>query len=120
MKPTNEQIKKAKQAKSVEELQALAAENGIELTEENAKKCFDQLHKEGMVADEELENVTGGSCMDDLDNEWNMLWGDYTDIYCKGCNWTTTWSGYFSSMNAYAGPCPVCGASNVFAGKYHE
>ena len=35
---TNEQILKAKEAKSAEELLALAKENGVELTEEEAKK----------------------------------------------------------------------------------
>ena len=61
---TPEQLKKAKTAKSVEELIALAKENGLELTEEEAKKYFAELHKEGELADEELDNVSGG-CGDD-------------------------------------------------------
>ena len=59
---TPEQITKAKAAKSVEELLALAKENGLELTEEEAKNCFEQWHKEGELADEELNNVAGGAC----------------------------------------------------------
>ena len=58
---TPEQLTKAKAAKSAEELIALAKENGIELTEEEAAKYFADLHKEGELADEELENVSGGS-----------------------------------------------------------
>ena len=58
---TPEQITKAKAAKSAEELIALAKENGIALTEEEAAKYFADLHKEGELADEELDNVAGGS-----------------------------------------------------------
>ena len=60
MKFTPEQLAKAKQAKSVEELLALAKENGMELTEEEAKNYFAELNKEGEIADEELDNVSGG------------------------------------------------------------
>ena len=60
MKFTKEQLEKAKQAKSAEELLALAKENGIELTEEEAKLHFALWHKEEL-ADEELSNVNGGS-----------------------------------------------------------
>ncbi len=55
-------ILKAKQAKSPEELIALAKENGVEMTEESAKAYFDQLHKTGEVAEDELGNVSGGGC----------------------------------------------------------
>ena len=62
MKLTPEQFEKVKTAMSVEELIALAKENGLELTEEEAKKFFAELNKEGALADEELDNVSGGSC----------------------------------------------------------
>ena len=65
MKFTNEQLTKAKQTKSVEELIALAKENGMELTEEEAAKYFAELYKEGELADEELDNVAGGCGGDD-------------------------------------------------------
>ena len=57
---TPEQITKAKAAKSVEELLAIAKENGMELTEDEAAKYFAEWHKEGELADEELNNVSGG------------------------------------------------------------
>ena len=57
---TNEQILKAKAAKSVEELLALAKENGVELSEEEAKKYFAEWHREGELSDEELQNISGG------------------------------------------------------------
>ena len=62
----NELIAKAKQAKTPEELMALAKENGVELTEESAKAYFNQLNpKTGELADDELDNVAGGGCQSD-------------------------------------------------------
>ena len=60
MQFTNEQFVKAKAAKSVEELLALAKENGIALKEEEAAKYYAELNKEGEIADEELDNVASG------------------------------------------------------------
>ena len=61
-----ELIAKAKEAKSPEELMALAKENGVELTEESAKAYFNQLNpKTGELADDELDNVAGGGCQSD-------------------------------------------------------
>ena len=58
-----EMIKKAKEAKSVEELLALAKENNLELTGEQAKAFFAQLHPaSGELADDELDAVAGGGC----------------------------------------------------------
>ena len=59
---TNEQITKAKAAKSAEELIVLAKENGMEMTDDEAKKYFAELNKEGELSDEELNNVSGGAC----------------------------------------------------------
>ena len=64
MELTKEVIEKAKEAKTVEELVALAKENGVELTFEEAEECFAKLHKSGELADEELDNVAGGGCGD--------------------------------------------------------
>ena len=56
-------ILKAKDAKSAEELMALAKENGIELNEEDAIMYFEQLNaKKGELSDDELEDVAGGGC----------------------------------------------------------
>ena len=85
-----EMIAKAKEAKSVEELMALAKETGIELNEESAKAYFDRLHPEtGEVSDDELSDVSGGGCETTVDGK------KYTVVtnYCKCftgqylCNW---------------------------------
>ena len=60
MKFTEEQLAKIKAAKTAEELIALAKAEGIEATEEQIKAQFDAMHKEGELADDELDNVAGG------------------------------------------------------------
>ena len=57
---SNEMIKKAKSAASVEELIRLAAEEGIELSADEAKQYFDFLHSSRALSDEELESIAGG------------------------------------------------------------
>ena len=65
---TPELIAKAKAAKSAKELLELAKENGVELTEEEAETCFEQLHANAEVSDDELEAVSGGGiCQDIID-----------------------------------------------------
>lgn len=56
-----ELIQKAKHCQSAQELLALARENGMEMTEEQAKGIFAKLNPtNGTIADEELGNVSGG------------------------------------------------------------
>ncbi len=73
-KLTPELLEKAKQAKTAEELAALAKENGVELTAESVKACFDSLNKAGELSEDELkafldskENKTGELADDELD-----------------------------------------------------
>ena len=60
MQFTNEQMQKAKQAKTAQELLSIAKANGIELTEEQAKRYFAELHRDGELSDDELTAVVGG------------------------------------------------------------
>ena len=63
MELSNDLIAKAKQAKTAEEIMALAKENGIEMTAEEAQKSFALLHPQtGELSDDELDNVSGGAC----------------------------------------------------------
>jgi len=93
---TPEQIEQAKQAKSVEELLALAKELDIELTEEEAKLYFEQLNPaSGELADDELDNVSGGGCETSdghtiVTSEKKCFTGQYSPnyvIYYKGTEW---------------------------------
>ncbi|MBQ2945522.1 MAG: hypothetical protein IJD95_03020 [Clostridia bacterium] len=79
---TPEMIEKAKAAKSVEELLALAKENEVEIPEEAAKALFEQLNpKSGELDDDDLDNVSGGGCGDNYD-ETKAQVGDH--VYIKG------------------------------------
>ena len=63
MENNQELSAKAKEAKTPEELLTLAKENGIEMTEESAAAYFEIMHpKAGELADDELNNVSGGGC----------------------------------------------------------
>ena len=60
MKISKELLKKAKTAKTAEELLAMAKAENIELTEKQAAKAFAEFNKTGELSDEELDNVSGG------------------------------------------------------------
>lgn len=61
MELTKELVAKAKEAKTSEELMALAKEAGIDMTEESAALAFEQLNsKTSELSDSELDNVSGG------------------------------------------------------------
>ena len=63
MELNKELLAKAKEAKTPEELLALAKENGMEMTEESAEAYYNLLHPQnGEVSDDELDNVAGGGC----------------------------------------------------------
>ncbi len=78
-------LEKAKNAKSAEELFKLAKENGIELTNEEAKTYFAKLNaKEGELADDELGNVAGGrKCGTIYKDGWPVVVGSFNscDLY---------------------------------------
>ena len=93
---TPELIAKVKAAKSAEELLELAKENGVELTEEDAKTCFEQLHANAEISDDELEAVSGG----------------------YGCK---SFENFFRSRNRFAASeCPYCNDKSVQPNKLNE
>lgn len=60
---SDETLAKAKTAGNAEALLDLAKESGIELTREQAQLYFAKLNPQsGELADEDLNNVSGGSC----------------------------------------------------------
>ena len=62
MNISKELLKKAKTAKTAEELLEMAKAENIELSAEQAAKAFAELNKSGELSDEELDNVAGGGC----------------------------------------------------------
>ncbi len=86
-------IKKAKTAGTVEELLAMAKENGYEMTEEQAKTAFSRLNSTGELADDELEAVAGGvgSCVNNYDKcpycqSSSIIYWDDDTFYCAHCD----------------------------------
>lgn len=56
----DELFAKARAAANEEELVALAAEAGVELTREQAQDVYGRLHASGELTDDELDDVAGG------------------------------------------------------------
>ena len=79
MNVSKELLEKAKQAKTAEELLAIAKAEKVELTAEEAAKAFDGLNKNGELSDEELDNVSGG-CGDEIQ------WDNKNLIAPRGCD----------------------------------
>ena len=104
---TPELIAKAKAAKSAEELLALAKENNVEMTEEQAKIYFEQLNANGTVSDDELELVAGGgflglSCPSEDEAQEKVVNGRTNARTCPHCR---------AIIYVKPGPysCPKCG-----------
>lgn len=100
-------MEKAKQAKSADELLTIAKENGMEMTEEEAKAYYAQLHPvSGEIADDELENVSGGGCaaMGIATSHENLV-----NVGAKvRLHWTENLS------NSYSSKCSQCKSNDIF------
>ena len=53
-------IEKAREAGSPEELMALVEEDGLKISEEQAKEYYERIHAAGELSDDELDSVNGG------------------------------------------------------------
>lgn len=98
MNLTPEQIEKAKSAKSAEELLQMAKNAGYEITGEAAANYYTKLHGSEQIADEELDNVTGGGtcgvptcpfCGSTIIAETYLVDTKQLRYSCNACN--TTW-----------------------------
>ncbi|MGN0308012.1 MAG: hypothetical protein ACI4DN_07330 [Lachnospiraceae bacterium] len=100
---------KAKAAKTPEEIQAIARENGIEdFSLESAKAYYEQLHKEGELSDEELDNVAGGACYTDDGRMVTTIANFCEDGHrCKKCGRNFIHEGH--APDCFEGPnCKDC------------
>lgn len=118
---TPELIEKAKQAKSAEELFSAAKENGVELSEDEARDYFEQMNKSGELSDDELDNVSGG-CGGDNKPKCHQCGGtlEYTgstfprksNYYaCQRCHRICCPKDGYSLRDDN---CPHCGARGIF------
>lgn len=55
-------LEKAKKTRSKEELIALCRDNGYDISENDARRYYDALHKSGEIDDDDLNSVSGGAC----------------------------------------------------------
>lgn len=59
-----EQMEMARNAESIEEVISLAKEQGYDISESEAGKIYEYLHRHGELSEEELNSVSGGGCND--------------------------------------------------------
>ena len=84
---TPEMMEKAKNAKNAEELLALAKENGVAMSEDEAQMYYDQLNpKSGELSDDDLDAVAGGGCQSSsgrtvVTSGCSCFTGEYQPIY---------------------------------------
>ena len=109
---TPEMLNIAKNAKTAEELIALARENNVEVSEEEIKAYFEKTHTKYEMTDDELNNVVGGGCGKDEDKPLRYTYGAYT--YTHGGPTKNSQSGC-QSITGYA-QCPSTGS---FVGKIY-
>ena len=104
-----EMIKKAKAAKSAEELLEIAKANGVEMTADEAKTYFAQLDsKSGELGDDDLDAVAGGGgCLEYEPDPWQV--GTkvrvINGISCKKCGGT---DGFMEYNHCWYVACPNC------------
>ena len=111
-----EMIEKAKAAKSAEELLALAKENNVEMTADEATIYFAQLGpKSGELSDDDLDNVAGGGCNDIMGK------GHYPDVQitdshsCPKCG---SKIGFIATKRGYGAYFIFCKADDTEIGNH--
>ena len=117
-----EMIEKAKAVKSTDELIALAKENDIEMTPDEAATYFAQLNpKSGELDDDELDSVAGGACRKSGDPSNNDMFPEGTKVRwkngnCRRCGnnaWTIKFEKDPMQSGGWLSPiCDSCGFDN--------
>ncbi len=106
-------LKKVQQAESVEELFSFAKENHLEVSEEEIKAYYNRFHKTGEMTDNELDDVSGGSCYK-ADGRLVVSFGFKCDYFrCNICKWDNS-DGKFPLpyiVGTFSKHCTKCGAT---------
>ena len=106
-KLTPEIIEKAKAAKSADELLAIAKENNMDMTAEEAEAYLAQLTtKSGELEDDDLDSVSGGACqrIEQARDAKEAI----RDMICPGCGHGPSWVTYSkrkTKTTFYCGHC---------------
>ncbi len=105
---TTELIEKAKNAQSAQDLIALAKDENMELTLEQATEYMKVLHPPmGEIEDGDLDNVAGGACY--IGDNRLIVTVNHTCKYwkCKKCGGYKKMSGLYDS-SGYVDECYQC------------
>lgn len=118
MEITLEQLMKIKEAKTPEELLALAKAEGVPLTEAEANEYFTRLNPPaGELTDQELEDVSGGGCGGgDAQSPKMRIIGKKLGCRCSQCGydcWAPNTAKWFTSSTWDCCVCKAQGKSSV-------
>lgn len=106
-----ELMKKVEAAASPEEILAIAKDNNIKLTQEQANAYFEKMHKTGELSDDELDNVAGGGCGNQTQ--------EVTDpICCPICGSHSVKK--YSTDSASCNCCGFCEYAGFFTEEYYN
>jgi len=104
---------KIAKCKDVNEVLKLAKANNKNITREEAEKAFDMAHANGELSDEEISNVSGGSCnggrseyeivafKDKESVQFIFKVGDVVEAYVGKDTGSTTYTGVVERLIAY-------------------
>lgn len=112
MEITLEQLVKIKEAKTSEELLALARTEGVSLTEAEANEYFTRLNPPvGELTDQELEDVSGGGCGgEDAQSPKMRVIGKKLGCRCPQCGYDCWTPNLAKWMMSSTWDCCVCKA----------
>ncbi len=122
-----ELIERAEKVESAEELKALMAENGIELSPDSVRSLYDRIKRHGEVGDDELSSVSGGGCGSSsgggsssreedsgyglrTGDRAHILWGELCPCGCENVEILYCSGGYGTSAERYMTKCLECGS----------
>ena len=105
---TSEMIEKAKAVKSAEELLALAKENNVEMTADEAATYFAQLNPQsGELDDDALNGVAGGGCAENKQNKANEKEA-IKSVTCPHCGKVGDFFVHMEVVDGYIWACSTC------------
>ena len=108
---TPEMIEKAKAAKSAEELLALAKENNVEMTADEAATYFAQLNPtSGELDDDDLDAVAGGACDIYIGTIEDKANANAAGMACPKCSTVGDWERIGTGLHSEQSyRCRTCG-----------
>ena len=94
-----ELLEMAKRANSAEEFLALAKENDLEFTQDQAEVYFEQINNSGELSDDDLQNVSGGYDIPRIISPYSYCCKSYVCAHCgkQGGNHHLCYTGWIKN-----------------------